>query len=333
MDRTAAIHALLRRHGLRAGRVHCVAKLGCEIHRISPVRPHGRTDLPAGADLALRIYPDWMSDRTTVHAELTWLQALADEGLHTPRPLADCDGIMLHPWPAEHGQQPRLAALLTWLPGRVLDKGLRPMHLRRVGELTARMHRVAEHMRDRGQLQAHKLADQPDLAAWAHGARGSDARLSPTTRATLCSAAAALQAAQANLPRDAGSFGWIHGDLHPWNLLFRGTQAGAIDFSDCGLGHHAQDLAATLQYLRHPWVSNHDPGSAYPAMEAQLLEGYAHRRCLPANASVQIDLFIACRKLNTVEWILDQWPRVDHRPWGPAFLNRVGTALAAWAAA
>ena len=103
----------------------------------------------------------------------------------------------------------------------------------------------------------------------------------------------------------------MHGDLHLWNLLFHGQQAGAIDFSDAGFGFHAQDLASTLQYLRHPWVGNHGHGARLPAMQAELLEGYARWRPLPHGVEQQIDLCVAIRMINTVEWMLDQWPRLQ----------------------
>jgi Ser/Thr protein kinase RdoA (MazF antagonist) len=42
----------------------------------------------------------------------------------------------------------RHAVLLSWLPGRQLDRSLWPLHLRHVGELMARMQRAVPCKRD-----------------------------------------------------------------------------------------------------------------------------------------------------------------------------------------
>ena len=290
-----------------------MARLDCEIHRIA---------CAGGADLALRIYPTGRLERAPIQAEIAWLAALAGEGLMTPRPLADRDGHVLQAWPGGPGRPTRQVLLLTWVRGRVLDKGLRPVHLGRVGELTACMHRAAERLVREGRIRARWPADAPDLAGWASGARPRSARLAASARVRLRETAQRLLHDIAALPQDAGSRGFVHGDLHLWNLLFAGQRAGAIDFSDSGIGHHAQDLAATLQYLRHPFVHNHDQRRHYAAMRDALLAGYARHRALPAQVQQQVDVFIVARMLNTVEWVLDGWQRVDQRPWGPGFLRR-----------
>jgi Ser/Thr protein kinase RdoA (MazF antagonist) len=132
--------------------------------------------------------------------------------------------------------------------------------------------------------------------------------------------------------RGADEYGWIHGDLHLWNLLFRGREAGAIDFSDGGLGHHAHDLAKTLQYLHAPLPGFQDHSPMAPRMREQLLAGYARHRALPPDVEHQIDVYLAVHALNTVEWILAAWPRPDARPWGPAFLAGAAASLRPWQA-
>lgn len=326
-----AIDPLLAHYGLRATRVKLVAQLDCEIHRIALARPHGLASLAPDADVVLRIYPAIRSDTAPIDAELRWLQAMAHAGLHVPQPLADAQGRMLQRWQPDAQGPVRHAVLLRWLPGRLLDRGLRPVHLRRVGELVARMHRCAAGLVAAGQMPANQATDGPDLTGWADGARAGDPRLPPATHAVIAAAARQLKVARDGLVHGPHSHGWVHGDLHLWNLLFHGQQAGAIDFSDAGFGLHAQDLASTLQYLRHPWVDNHDHGARLAAMQDQLLEGYACWRPLPPNVEQQIDVCVAIRMINTVEWMLDQWPQLNSRPWGPGFLQRVAGSLAGFA--
>jgi Ser/Thr protein kinase RdoA (MazF antagonist) len=82
-----AIASLLRRYGLTAAHTSLIARLDCDVYRITP---GGRTQ--RGADLSLRIYPHHKHELAPIQAELNWLRALAAHGLHVPIPLADREG-------------------------------------------------------------------------------------------------------------------------------------------------------------------------------------------------------------------------------------------------
>jgi len=320
----ASIDALLARFGLRWHSAQRLARLHGDVWRVA-------CDT---VEVVLRTYPaaaGGVADTQDVEAEIRWLRAMADEGLPTPRPWFDRSGRALQPWQPDPAQPACHAVLLAWVPGRRLDRGLRPVHLRRTGELTARMHVVAERLVRAGAIPTRRLTDGPDLRAWA-SADATPAswlrHLSAAEAAVLRETAQRLLADLASLPHDATSWGFVHGDLHVWNLLFQRDAAAAIDFGDCGFGHHAQDLAATLQYLRHPLVHNHDPGALYGALHDALLEGYARHRTLPPMIERQVEVYIVARMLNTVEWVVGTWPRVDLRPWGPGFLRQSQTVFA-----
>ena len=306
---------LAERYGLRLAASRCVARLDCEIHRL---RPAG-----VGADLALRIYPPRVNDETAIADEVTWLAALGEAGLYVPTPQPALDGRLIQPWP-----DGRLAVVLSWVGGRLLDKALRPTHLNRVGRLAGTMHRVATALVAEGRLTGQRPGDMPDLSAWAERHRAPHPALPAAAQQRAEAAAQRLREELAAMPRDVACHGFIHSDLHLWNLLFQGHAAGAIDFSECGRGHHAQDLAAALHWIKHPVVGNHDHAPLYAHHRAALLEGYAAERSLPAGIERQIDAYIEVRMINAIEWVLDCWPTVDERPWGRAFLQRAGEFFA-----
>ena len=305
--------ALLKRHGLRADRVRPVAQADCEIHRIT-AGPH---------ELQCRIYPPAHQDRGAIETELDWLQAAADDGLHVPRPCTDRDGLRLLRWRPPEAAGSRYAILLPWLPGRQLDRGLDPTRLRRVGRLIGRLHGVAAHLAQAGRVQTQREAVSIDLARWAAGTRPGSQRLTAAHRQTLQRAATRLQPLlAAPVPRR-----FIHGDLHPWNLLFHAREAGAIDFTDCGWGDPAMDLASTLQYLKHPLAGNHDHRARYPALRDALFEGLAAEQPVADGLAERVDLLILARLFLTLEWMLDDWPHLQHRAWGPGFLRGQQQAL------
>lgn len=305
---------LLARYGLRPQARRRVAATDCEVWRLRMAR---------GPDLALRLYPPHQADARAIETELTWLAALHDAGLHVPCPLADREGLRLQ------RAGGRFAVLLTWLGGRMHQRGLTPARLRWVGRFTGRAHRIARQLQRAGRVRPAREAVALDLAAWAAGTRPGSERLGARHRALLAEAAAVIAPRLAALPGRQ----LIHGDLHPWNLLFVRGAAGAIDFSDCGLGLPAMDLAATLQHLRHPLPGGPDHRPQYRALHDALLEGYAAEHTLPRDAQAQVELLLHARGFATLAWMLDDWQRLDERPWGPAYLRRQPQVLRRFLAA
>ena len=317
-----AIDALLRSCGLVAERVRPVARVYCDIHRITPAH---------GGDVALRIYPAERADAKPIEAEIGWLRALSDEGLHVPRPIADDHGRCLHRWQPDPAQPPRHAVLLTWLGGRMHDRGLTPERLRRVGAMTARLHRVSARLVGEGTIATDRIAYECDLRAWAGEKR---AQALGTEAAPLARVAARRLADDlAGLPASPDGYGFVHGDLHQWNLLFSRDVAGAIDFSDCGWGHHAMDLAAPLQFLRHWLTDQHDHRGQADRLQAALLQGYASVAPLPADIERQIGTYVVARMFMSLDWMLDDWPSPSYRPWRAKFVHGCARAFRAYAEA
>ena len=319
-----AMSALLRSCGVVAERVRPVARVYCDIHRVTPARGGA-----VAGDVALRIYPADRHDVDAIESEIAWLRALADEGLHVPCPLADAHGRFLLRWQPDPAQAPRHAVLLTWLGGRMHDRGLTPERLRRVGALTARLHGTAARLASHGALATRRLAYDANLRAWAGVTRAR--ALGPDAAPLAQAAARRLAPALGALPRSPDDWGFVHGDLHQWNLLFARDVAGAIDFSDCGWGHRAQDLAAPLQFLRHWLLDQHDHRAQAPRLQEALLRGYSEVAALPSDVERQLDLYIVARLFMSLDWILDDWPHPGHRPWRARFIEGCAQAFRAFA--
>jgi Ser/Thr protein kinase RdoA (MazF antagonist) len=307
---------LLAAWGLSGARWRRVAHLGCEVYRVSGDGPSAGLH----RDLALRIVP--LTDGiAAVETEVRWLAALAESGLHVPGPVPDTRGRFFGIETID-GAPARAVLMLQWLPGRILEAGLGEVPMRRLGRFIARLHASTNGGAAQTRVTTDRLAYVPDLAAWSEGRIAVGRRLPGRLREAVARAAAALQTELRDTPRNAANWGFLHGDLHLWNVLQHGDRAGAIDFNECGFGHHALDAAAALQYLKHPLPGRPKPAVAYPRLRDALLEGYAEARTLPEGFARQIDLYIAVRTIATIEWIFEDWPTLDHRPWGPAFLDK-----------
>lgn len=316
----AAVAALLAQHyRLPAARVRRVARSDGEVFRVAVHNP-GRPEF------AFRVYAAARQDATSIGDELTWLAELAARGLQVPRPIAAHDGSVLQHLPGSAGSTPRHAVLLTWLPGRMLYAGLRPVHLRRCGELLAGLHATADQLLGQGRLTARRGADGVDLMRWAQGERKRSPHMS-ITQHHLARLTAARVLSEYDRHREADVRGFIHGDLHPWNILFIGGRCGVIDFSDCGMGSLMQDLASVLQFLKHPLPQHHDHRTAYPALRDALFQGLGGTLMARPGAAGLLDAHITARMLGTLQWICDDWRHPEERRWGPAFIRQCESLL------
>ncbi|NHT18671.1 phosphotransferase [Cellulomonas sp. IC4_254] len=200
--------------------------------------------------------PAYMEDTAAVESEVAWMAALGEAGtVRVPVVVPPVDGrdVALVPDDDE-----RHWVCLTWryVPGPSLDEALADAEHpdawhRRVGTTAALLHEHA--------LAYHRPLDfvrptwEPaDLVgpgsrwgAWEH------ARLPAADLALLGRARdAALDALRA-ASRAPDSWGLVHADLRPGNLLLDGDDVTLIDFDDCGFSWFVLDLAAALSYVEH----------------------------------------------------------------------------------
>ena len=101
------------------------------------------------------------------------------------------------------------------------------------------------------------------------------------------------------MPMERGSFGMIHADFHPGNLLFHKGEVRALDFELCGWGYYLYDIAVMLSVLvgRHP---------NYETLRSGFIEGYGGARVLSGNWAETVDMFIAARKMIRSLWLAEQ---------------------------
>lgn len=187
-----------------------------------------------GDDLAVRLPWATESADELLRKEYAWVPALAT-GLPLPIPVPQRLGE-----PSERFPRPWLVT--TWVPGEPADRAPATRGADAAVALAAfltALHRPAPDGAPLGRGRGGPLADTAE-----HFARdlNSAAELGlvrdpDAVRAVWEDAAVA--------PAWAGPPLWLHGDLHPANLLTtNGTFSGVIDFGDLFAGDPAYDLAA-----------------------------------------------------------------------------------------
>ena len=206
-----------------------------------------------------------------------------------------------------------MCVVLSWLPGRFVDRRLTSRHLREVGALTARLHNHAVNWRapagfERGRLD-NLYGKPPPITNREARRRRRDrddetealaaiAKVRPDADVAGCrELIARYRAAQTDIGFGRTSYGLVHGDIHQENYLFDASGIGLIDFDDCGFGHHLYDTAVTLLELSFR--------EKFPAMRDAYLDGYRSVRRFPERHERHLDTFMRYRDLQIMLWAIE----------------------------
>ncbi|MCC7262147.1 MAG: phosphotransferase [Candidatus Latescibacteria bacterium] len=281
---------------LRPLALQALAQYGLTGSALRPLKHWNNTTFAVEAGqrrLVLRLNRPGFQDAAAIRSELQWLQALRAAGLRVPEPVPALDGQLVVNARAEGVPEPRDCALFIWLPGRFLNRRFGVRQLEAVGRFTAQLH-----------CTPFALPPGFGRKAWdLHTLLGGDpgidhegikAYLKPGEGRVIAAVCARLESAFVDLGRSPETWGLIHADLHPDNLLFQRGEVGAIDFDDCGWGCLLYDLAVTLSELRRRPL--------YPQLRQALLRGYRQGRHLPTAHEDYLDTFMAGRLLGLAIW-------------------------------
>ena len=233
-----------------------------------------------------------------IGSELDWLTTLrADTDLSVPEPFRTIGGNLTTATASRDVPEPRVCSVLRWMDGRVHTAAPRPVHLRRLGSVMARLHNHAGQWRvppgfvrirwdwetffgDTMVYGGINAADVWDL-------------LPGDLRRRFDRVAARMDRVMTQLGDGADQVGLIHADLHLDNALFWRDDVRVIDFDDCGFGYWLYDIAVALWELRHR--------NDYGQFRAALIEGYTQHRPPPGDLA-QLDDFIATRDVAFGLW-------------------------------
>lgn len=256
--------------------------------------------LPQGR-AALRLHRMGYQDDASITSELWWCAELAAAGVAVPGAIAAAGGFVV---PLRGG---RRASAVLWAEGQALGqiyKGLNvppdiaPGLHHRLGALLRGLHDAT----DRLALPTgftRPAWDIPGLVGeapfwgrfWEHELASAEQRQTLTAaRGFLAERLAGHQAA-------GGSYGPIHADVLPENVLVDGPRLTLIDFDDSGFGFRLYDLGtALLHCLNQP---------EYPVLRDALITGYG------IGDVAMVDAFALMRACASVGWIM---PRLapDH---------------------
>jgi Ser/Thr protein kinase RdoA (MazF antagonist) len=254
---------------------------------------------------ALRVHRPGYHSNDALRSELQWMDALADAGIDVPRIVPTATGQ-----PFALSEMPDLPApvqldLFEWIEGRQLgsvEAGLSGDRLNlhgvycTLGELAAALHNHSQHWTPPASFVRHAW-DEDGLAGerplW--GRFLDLAHLSTEERKLLSAARDRACPDLASLSKGPATYGLIHADFSPENVLVDGERLRLIDFDDAGFGWHVFELVTPLFFLmEEPYFEEARDG---------VISGYRRKRRLDEEQLARFPLFLLARAFTYLGWV------------------------------
>jgi len=268
----------------------------------------------AGRQYALRIHRPGYSSLDELNSELLWAQGLREAGITVPHHLLTPDGFAFVELPLEGTGVPHHIGVIEWIEGEQLarlidraDKTELLMHFHQLGRLIGRVHSQADDWTvPKGFARRSWDADALVGEAPFWGRFWEAPQLDSKGRKLLYDAKQRIHRILIEYGQDPASYGLIHADLHPRNVLIDGSRVQIIDFDDSGYGwHHYEIAVAIFDYRFRP---------DFAAIRDSLVKGYRSVRSLPSEVVGLLPMFLFIRSLVSLGWINGR-PELEAGDW------------------
>lgn len=197
--------------------------------------------------------PGYLAGASAVASEAMWVRAIArDTPVRVAPPLVGVDGRFVQQFESPDGGV--LTGLMSpYVEGRILEQIADPAPwFARIGRETALLH---EHARVWTPPDGFERFDWELEHMLGERARWGTWRDMPLDRAqrTLLQRVndAALDALHEHLAKSTATWGLIHADIRPSNVIVDADEMTIIDFDDCGNGWFWYDFASAMTWLDH----------------------------------------------------------------------------------
>lgn len=233
-----------------------------------------------------------LRSEAAIHSQMLWLKDLRRTmSLTVSEPVPTRGGSLVGRMGSEGPSGNLLFTLLRWIPGEQKELvDFSPFEAWYFGTCIAKLHRHAEQYTEpEGFLRPCWDQDYvfgPSYPQW--GLRKHF--LSEHEMKVLDLASERIQSELSVMGKSRETFGLIHRDLKPDNVVFHEGTLYVIDFDHCGWGYYLYDLAM-------PYLQMGRLGKRSESMREALLEGYQSERSLPEGWWEQFQTFLAMRRM------------------------------------
>jgi len=259
-----------------------------------------RLDTEDGRSFALRVHRPGYHSLIELESEVEWTTSLARSGIDAPQMVRTRAGTWYATVPFGTSGEMRQVGMSEWIDGTPLDRLLSsgdptPIY-RDLGALMARLHNQAESWVPSSGFVRHAL-DANGLigdAPW-WGQFWDLPEMTAEQSAVITAARHRMYRSLVAYGTDARTYGLIHADLLPQNVLVRNGRPFVIDFDDAGWGWHQYDMTVAI-------VSFAESPRFLPVREA-LLNGYRSEREFSVSDEATLPMFMVIRRLVELGWL------------------------------
>ncbi|HJQ57559.1 MAG TPA: phosphotransferase [Vineibacter sp.] len=261
------------------------------------------TDRRDGGAYVLRLHRPWYHTHDRLLAERVWVRALAEAGIAVPVAVPARDGAEYTTVTIPEIGEQRFAGLVRWTEGQLLSQVLARTtdpqvvegHFQQLGAVAAAIHNQSSAWRPPDGFSRHALDRDGlmgDAPFW--GPFWEHATLSATERRLLLAARDRIRGVLDRLGHDPSTWGLIHADMHPGNVLVAGGRLTVIDFDDAAFGWHHYEIAVALVHQQ--------PAANFIAIEDAFLAGYRALRPFSEAQRAWLPLFRLIRGMVQIGW-------------------------------
>lgn len=261
-----------------------------------------------GKCYALRVHRPGYHSAAEIESEIQWMQALAGNGIATAQPIATPRGEWVESIDIAGEAQPRKCSVFAWHEGVLFDNlgkvenGMLNellVRYRQLGALAARVHKQGEHWQEPPGFKRHSwdadglLGEQPLWGRfWEHPL------ISPEQRRLILKARIVLGELLKQLGQASDSYGLIHADFLPENILVHDGELCLIDFDDCGHGWYMFEMATSVfPKITEPY---------FDELVDAYVEGYRSERSFSDEHLEIFPAFVLLRGLTYLGWLMNR---------------------------
>lgn len=259
-----------------------------------------RLDSTDGRAYALRVHRPGYHSLAELESEVEWTAALAHAGIEVPHMVRSRAGTWYATVPYGSSGDTRQVGVSEWIDGTPLDEIIAsadPLPLfRDLGALMARLHNHAQTWQPSPGFVRHALDANGLIGDTPWWGQFWDLPEMSAEQSSIVTAARHQMyrwlVAHGTAPQ---TYGLIHADLLPQNVLVRDGRPVVIDFDDAAWGWHHYDMTvATVSFADSPQLG---------PVRAALLEGYRSEREFSAEDEAMLPTFMVIRRLVELGWL------------------------------
>jgi Ser/Thr protein kinase RdoA (MazF antagonist) len=252
-----------------------------------------------GTNSVLRLTIPQYVDFELIPGEADWINYLADNGVRVPRAIPSEKGNLVEI--IEVDDSSCAAVCFEKVEGKPID-------FNDSGEWNGEL--FAEYGRTIGKMHAlTKRYDPADKSLsrmqW-HEQDWLDSHLLPAKSPVRRKCEELIQALH-TLPKDRDSYGLIHGDAHPWNVLLHEGKIVLTDFDFCEQSWFASDIAIILFYAVMAPIEGMDRISFGAHFMENFVEGYREENSIDALWLERIPSFLRLRMISKYILHYPEW--------------------------